>query len=319
MNENNNIINNYINKFFNSPIERTGNYWFVRTDKGVNFDIFTTNGFVGIGWNDIELSDLIPVNEHATKRKIALVENLDIDESSDKSKITSIYNKLIRFNSLSKGDVIVSPSRKSKRIAFGVVESENCYWEENPNDFCEHKKRVKVNWVLTKNFNTLDSMFYKIKGSRHSISDIKGYAPFIDKEMNTFYFKDNSGHYVVDVRSSNDINTFALVEFIYQTNNFLSIINEEFDFQESIDDSSIKLNVQSPGKIEFKMPGGKTMLLLTILIPILGGCEDAVSETPDELKSKLKNIVEKHPDKSNELKKAMDELEVKYDSINSYH
>ncbi|MBE7691278.1 hypothetical protein [Tenacibaculum piscium] len=318
MGEEFNIVHNFIENFIKEPIEKTGNYWFVRTDRGHNFNNFTTGGFIGIGWNDISIEDMDDDKIEITKTKIARLERLDQTESRDKSKVTSIYNKLKRFTSLQKGDIIISPSKKAYKIAFGIVKENNCYFENIPTDFCEYQKRIKVEWVSIKPFEQLDSMFYQIKGTRHSISDIKKYAPFIDKEMNTIYIKNNSGHYVVDVRSSDDINTFSLLEFIKQTNYFISLINEEFNFNENIDDSSIKLNVQSPGKIEFKIPGGKTMVMLAFLIPFIG-CEDSETNTPRELITPIQKIKSENTEQIEDYKKAMNELNIKYDSIVSFH
>jgi restriction system protein len=224
-----------------SVIEPERGYWFIRTDNGVNFEPFTENGFIGIGWNPITLEDITKLSAIEVQQKIAKTYNIDLELAKGKSKVTSIYNKLIRFKDLKKGDVIIVPSNSSGRLAFGIVEDTNVYIDIEKSHDCEYYKRKKVNWITTKSLGELDPIFYEIKISRHAISNIKHYEDYIDRIMSTFYFKDNFGNFVFDVNQDEDINLIELVDLISSIQKLLHNINDFYQFDEKVDECVIKL------------------------------------------------------------------------------
>jgi len=300
-----------LNQHLESP--KTENYWFVRTDKGSNFDAFTNFDFIGIGWNTITVENLKKLTVNEIKSRIAIIEDLDLGTSKGKSKATAIYNKILRFSKLKKGDVIISPSYKAHEFAFGIIQDDVMYSSVENEDLCQYYKRRKVKWIKKKHFSNLDPVFYQIKTTRHAISDIKKYASFIDKEINTMYIKDNAGHYVIDIKSHEDINTQALLAFIKTTNELTSIINEKLNFDESIDDGSIKLNLQSPGKVEFKIPGGKTVICLAALLSVYSCRDEPITEsTPVE----LQHIANEHPELIEDFRESMRVLDIDSKKIN---
>jgi len=324
-------INEYLDQFMTTG--RTGNYWFVRTDNGFNFDAFTNNNFIGIGWNEITVHNIQNLSKEEIKRKISRTEGLkrdgtlkiNLNTPEGKSKATAIYNKLIRFKNLKKGDIIICPSKKGSRLAFGVISDNILQSNAEPQDLCEYYKRRNVNWLSIKNFGNLDPMFYQIKTTRHAISDVKKYHPYIDKVINTVFIKNNFGHYIVDIKTQNSINTETLLAFIKSTNDLLSIINEKLLFGENIDDSSIKLNLQSPGTIEYIIAGGKTILIYAALMSQIScGIEDAEANNPANIPNEtpveqlVYKVMTENTEIVNDITKAMTELEVDGNKINSY-
>jgi len=248
-------------------IDSETGYWFVRTDSGDNFESFRQNNFIGIGWNYITNRDLNndSADGRVIKEKIASNEGLDALSPTDRRKITGIYNKIKRFKDFRIGDIIVMPNEGSSFLGFGTIEEESIYEELIDSD-CNYIKRRKVKWHKFLNFSELDPIFYAIVQSRHAISDIKHYESYIDKTIENLFIKNESYHFVIDIEKKEDINIESLLKLIDSVNKITESIDNQFGFETIQSDRSIKLNLQSPGKIEFIFKGGKALVLLAFLL-----------------------------------------------------
>lgn len=248
-------------------LETNKGYWFVRTDSGDNFEAFRQLNFIGIGWNYITTQDLNnnQDNGYTIKEKIARREEIDSSTSSGRSKITAIYNKIKRFKDFKVGDIIVMPNEGSNILGFGTIEEEQIYNDVNDNT-CEYTKRRKVKWHKFLNFSELDPIFYAIVKTRHAISNIKNYESYIDKTMENLFVKDDHYHFVIDIEKKEDININSLLKLIDSVNKLTASIDNQFNFETIQSNRSIKLNLQSPGKIEFIFKNGKSLVLLAFLL-----------------------------------------------------
>lgn len=303
-----------------SVVEPERGYWFIRTDDGINFDPFTKNGFIGIGWNPITLEDLTKLSPQDAHQKIAKTYSLDLELTKNKRKVSDIYNKLIRFKDIKKGDVVVVPSNASGRLAFGIIEDSNIYIDTEQSHECDYYKRKKVDWVLTKNADSLDPILYKIKISRHSISSIKPYQDYIDRIISTFYFKDNFGNFVFEVNKDEDINLSQLVDLISSIQKLLFDINKFYQYGENIEDCAIKLSLQSRGKFTLKEPIGRSLATFGIIIALYG-CQNDNNQTSTNLspqeRQKAEQFIATEVDTLKNIDKRFVELEVNKDKINS--
>lgn len=308
------IVDELVQKVSEIPVKTS--YWFVRTDDGKYFDTFYKNGFIGIGWNNITLEEIKnEISSDKLRNKIIKSENFDEINPKTKGKVTTILNKLEHFVNLKRGDVVIIPSRHSSRLAFGIVDSDFTEVDISKSHECDFYKRRKINWVAVKNMQQLDPHFYKMKISRHTISKIDDYSVFVDNVINSLYRKNNYTHFVIDITSENDINVIPLVNLIQNIQFLIEEINKEFLLGEEIDKNSIRLNLQSPGKIEFKLPVGKSLIILaTILSHVSCNNVDAIGIKD----KKLGQFAEVHSDTLSEVKGSMDELEVDKDKINSF-
>jgi predicted Mrr-cat superfamily restriction endonuclease len=292
-------------------------YWFVRTDTGQYFENYRLNNFIGIGWNYITKQDIDNDldNGHAIKLKIAREEELDLSTTQGRRKATSIYNKLKNFKELRHGDLIIIPSENSNQLAFGTISDDNLY-----NDFdnqCEHIKRRRVDWHKVSNFRELDPIFYAIVKSRHAISNIKHYESYIDKVISHLFIKDNYYHYVIDIITREDINLDSLINLITSINALSERINNEFDLNGN-DDKAIKLNLQSPGKIEFKFLNGKSLVLLALLLsPNYSHEIQNNNDLSTQEKVKLNRIHEVNNNDLDTINNSLETLEAIRDNINS--
>jgi restriction system protein len=301
-------------------IEPDRGYWFVRTDSGVNYDTFVKYGFIGIGWNQITLEDLVKLSPKEAQEKIAKTQNYNLELTRGKSKATAIYNKLIRFRDIKKGDVVIIPSFHSSRLAFGIVEDSNVFIDTEKSHECEYYKRKKVSWVLQKNIDSLDQVFYEVKITRHAISNVKQYEDFIDRVTSTFYYKDNFGNFVFEINKDEDINLIQLVDLISSIQTVITEINKFYGYGENVEENVIKLSLQSKGKFTLKSPIGRSLATFGLVFSLFD-CQNKQQQPPNSLNStelkKAEQFVSANADSLKNIENRMNQLDLNKDKINS--
>lgn len=252
-------------------VQQETNYWFIRTDYGRYYDTFVENGFIAIGWNNVTVSELneLDVFRYTIHERLTISENINTASQGGKSKLTSITNKLVKFVNLKENDVVIIPNQNSGQYAFGVIQGSAPYTDYGNTLNCEHQKRRRVKWLAKKTMQELDPMFYKMRFTQHSISSIQEYAPYIDAVTHALFKKNNNTHLVLDIRKEGDINVELLTGLMKNIQTFATKINDDHRFEELVGQSSIKINLQSPGKVEFIYPIGKSITLAAILLGIV--------------------------------------------------
>jgi hypothetical protein len=94
----------------------------------------------------------------------------------------------------------------------------------------------------------MESAFYKMIFTHNAISNVKDYAAFIDRSLNSFFIKGKNCHLILDVKTTKKIP----IETFYGFGDIFNL-TEDFLNEENIKDDadfSIKSNVQSPGILE---------------------------------------------------------------------
>lgn len=284
-------------------------YWFVRTDGGDYFNTFFENKFIGINWNEISFSDLNnpPVE---TKSKISQIYKLNESSRKGKSKATEIYNKLMRFKNLKKDDVIVIPSENSNHLAFGVIADNKAYEDLEESMNCPYIKRRKVKWMTAspKPFSEVDNIFYKIRKSRHSISNVNEYADYIDSEMYNIYKKSDKSHFVINVNQQGAINWHELASVLLEMHELMSEVNKVFELNENVKDGSIQITLQSPGLFNLGQKGISLILLATALGA--SSCGKVKGNLSEEHKTKLEKFEKDNSQRLDTLQQRLDTLVV---------
>lgn len=290
-------------------------YWFVRTDYGEHFETYYENGFIAIGWNDITLEELKDPNSVDKIRvKLNKSENFDTSQKNTKGKQTKIINKLNAFVNLKKGDIIIIPSKNSNRYAFGIIESSNVYIDTDKKFECEYYKRKKVKWVALRHTSELDPNFYSMRFTQHTISTINDYSSYIDNVISSLYIKNNNTHFVIDIKTNKDINVNSLLTLIDGIQSLTSSINDYFKLNEEIDKNAIRLHLQSPGQIEFKSFGGKSLIILVAILS-LTCCS---SPNPQLRSPEMNTFVENQQVTINQIRDSLIELEADKEKINAF-
>jgi len=302
-------------------------YWFVRTEHGEYYKTFKSNDFIAIGWNEITIEDINKSfnNQESIKSKIALLSRkkeedrakkigekvdvrniIDLIDKRGKMKATTIVNKLQIFSKLKRGDIVVIPNDGSSVLSFGIVDDDYIYIDSNKSNNCNFSKRRKVKWICEKRFNDLDKAFFVLKRNMHAISSIKTeLAEHIDRVMNNVYFKDGYGYYVVRVKKQTDIPAKDLFELGADLMEILKLINDRGGYNESINNTIIKISVQSKGDFLLKGEIGKCIIALAFVVNTIGCSTNA--QQPKNL-----GIFEPQTEKE---KKTLQNLRDKIDSL----
>lgn len=259
------------------PNER--NYWLVRTSGGSHYNEFVSEGFIAIGWNEIFDLELIKqaatdANAYETLTKMSL-EILSKDGKEDKQP-GRITNPIIRFvTEMVIGDVVIIPSEDSRFIEFGIIEGDVYLENKKPFEFeeglCNYLKRRKVKWVAWRDKYTLDPYLYRMLNSHYALSKVNEYAEYVDRTLFGFYIKGDNAHLVFEVQKKTGVTGVELIDFINSTLGLVDLCNELLGTNYNKKDVQLKINVQSPGPVEFLGAAPVVALIGLIIIGLTSG------------------------------------------------
>ncbi|MDU2112338.1 MAG: hypothetical protein E7E92_07450, partial [Clostridiales bacterium] len=270
------------------------NYWFVRTKGGRFYKDFHDNDYIAIGWNKINFQRTDTIEE---KRIIEIMkENISINYPDEKI-LGKPAGQIYRFiKKMKKGDIVLVPNSDTKSILFGEILEDDIYIEniedENKDELerallynidnpildgtikdviCPFEKRRKIKWIKDLERNKLDSSLFSLLNSHGAVSEANKYSYSIDRELSSFYIKGDIAHIVQKVTTKDDIPAINLLNFVYNNLKFIDIYNEIFDTDVSKNDVNMKLNVQSPGLIDFQGSIAAISVIALVGVFIVGG------------------------------------------------
>lgn len=260
------------------------NYWLVRSNGGEYYDDFFIHKYIAIAWDYISLAIMNNKNEGEIKAIIDLNEksqptkNELTEEELNAGVVTTIYNKIYRFTKEFKtGDVVLVPSKNSEFISIGIIESEVYedpsyiidYLEENPLTeitLCPYSKRRKVNWLRQISKSKLDIYLSKAFSSHHAISSVNEYAEYIDRNIYSIYLKGQEMHSTLHAGHPNGLTLRELVELSSSLESSLMDLSENFGLEYRNDNYMVKINIHSPGLMEFIGIGAGAGVCISILM-----------------------------------------------------
>ena len=289
-------------------------YWFVRTEGGAYFDDFYFDKFIGIGWD--EFLDL----EYIEKENLEKFKEQIKQKYKDEERPGLACGQMKKFVSEMKiGDIVMIPSKNSARIAFGRIMSNPYIYEltsrEIEEELCQYIKRRNVEWITTIHRDNLDPYLFKMMYAHNTITNANIHAPFIDRIMHSLYIKGDVGHLVLQVTKEDHVGARDLSRLIDRT---ISLI-EHPEVDINTDDIDVKINVQSPGPVEFVAAAGTIFIIAAVLHYIVGGKfslkislkELAAKLESDGLIEKIMKLRQQNHNNHLELTKVMDKLGVK--------
>lgn len=250
-------------------IEENRSYWLIRTDAGEYYDEFYHDNFVSIGWDEL--------NQYS---KEDLYNDVLMDEVVQKAygeKVKQpwrVYKQLRRFvHEIAVGDIVIIPSKS--HVSFGEVKSEVEYFEVSESKLaaglCPFQKRRKVEWIKTVRREELDPYLYRLLNSHFTVTNANEYSSYIDRTLHSFYVKGDKAHLVLQVTTHEEIYAKDLLKLINGTLNLADVYNELSSDNVDTNDVEIKLNVQSPGPIEFISNVWTITAIGVLLVFIVGG------------------------------------------------
>lgn len=319
-----------------SAISTDRKYWFIRTDHGSYYEEFIAKRIVAIDWNEISDIELIksatskegitPEEQKLIQEKDNELDRLVVSAYPEEKRHRNVVRQIKDFVScVKKGDIVVIPSKHSWLLTFGEVESEELV--PIPDDYdgdCNWIKRKKVLWLKTVERDKLDPYLFKLFYSQHTVTDANPYALFIDRTLHSFFIKGEKAHLVLDVASHNRIYAKELMQLIYGTIDILDEFNSITGSALNTNEIEIKINVQSPGTVEFIALGGIIAALGLILVFIVGGTFEYKFNMKEfygkfhtdgllEKILKFKQVADKRPEiqeKCEKVRSSIDKLEV---------
>jgi hypothetical protein len=249
-------------------------YWMFRTMGGVFYREFAEDGFIAIGYNEITLDELkaLPENEVLSIRMLSAYTEDRISEYK-KAPYYPAYQLLRFYREMKVGDVVVIPGYDSQIMSFGVI-SGKPYEDDTKmykDDFCQFKKRRMVEWKKTSSRDRLNPKLQLMFNSRHVVSNIDQYAPYVDSIMRDFYIKDDSLHLVLRINTDENIKAEQFFS-LYRIFNIIDGYCRKFHLDASTKDIVMKIQMESPGDIRLSSKNKLIMFFVGVsFVFICGG------------------------------------------------
>ena len=248
-------------------------------DGGTFYGDFVRNNYIAIEYNDLSLESLnnLPEGENSAKEVLKI---LFSDKYPNIRNTGYPVSQLLHFvRNINVGDIVIIPSVSATHVAIGVVKGD-MYEEEYPilddEHRCHFKKRRKVEWLLARRRSQLPPALQLMFSSRHILSDVTNYAPYIDSVTNDCYVKDDEMHLVLRINTKNEVSLddFCDLKAInHLINHFCQNTNYNWGGFE-VDNSPIVMKVQmeSPGWLRLSTKNiGNVLLFGIFLVAISGG------------------------------------------------
>lgn len=266
------------------------NYWLVRTQGGEYFDEFLSDDFIAINWDEINDIDMIKNEDRESLKKLVSETYGNIE-----TRPGHVANQIIRFvKEMKSGDIVLIPSYCSGLIAFGEIIEDDIYLlnqdelEDLEEGSCPFIKRRRVNWLKTIKRSQFDPYFYRLLNSHHTISNANEYAPYIDRSLYSFFKKGEEIHVIFEVRETKGINAIDLLRFINNVLSGIDLFNNITNSNYNKNEIDLKINVQSPGPIEFISYAAGIGIVLGAVSMFLFGGNFTFHSTPEEHKANIR-------------------------------
>lgn len=246
-------------------VDQTRRYWIVRSNSGTYYEDFLVNGFVAIGYNQLD-ETVLREYDGSYQADLALKEQISRIFPQEKRPgiiVSTVRSFLLEMH---KGDIILTPSVDSDYISFGQVTSDdiiyettvhlyNLAYQEQDSEItaCEYLKRRKVAWLKTVPRDRIDLKLSRAFFAHHAVANIDKYGAVIDRTLLSFFLKGNELHFKFDIRTNNKISARTHLALLSSCCSLIEEFNEFGD--DSIlcnfDDIQLKVQAESPGVAEF--------------------------------------------------------------------
>lgn len=248
-------------------------YWMVRTMAGAYYADFIRNNYIAIGYNEIPLEQLNNLPQSNKQAKSAL-KALFEDAYPENRSIGHSVSQLLRFSrEVRIGDIVIIPSENATHVAIGVITSDMYEVEELDLDVdnrCQFKKRMRVDWKSYSRRRNLSPSLQMMFVSRHPISDVTSYAPYIDSRISDCYMKNDEMNLVLRISTRNDVDWedfFKLKALTELTEQFC----ERYELNLGNDPIHMKIQMESPGLLRLSCKSTKKLVVLGLILVICFG------------------------------------------------
>lgn len=230
-------------------------YWFVRTFGGEVFEDFILEDHIGLGFNNVPQQYILDCrNPENTTAQNTLYEYLENNTGYTGGSITKWKNQLIRFqHEMKEGDIVVVPSRDSNILSIGEITSsvkpfesrKQFYFKDEEHDYPNRVREVK--WLKHRPKSFFQNDLRNLLSSHQGITVANSFADKIESGISNMFIRENQMRLVINVNQDEDINAFALKEFLDGLTYFYKEFCEELDIENN-EELYIKIKLQSKGK-----------------------------------------------------------------------
>lgn len=272
-----------------AEIPSTKDYWLIRTQSGSLFDTFMEHGIVGLDHKELSLEHLNNIKNRELNEDSRLLEvkasvrrfyeQHQPDAEHTGNKLGLIAGQIFKmYFKVKAGDIVIIPSENSMQVSFGqVIESNITNTLGQGIDGILYKK---VKWLQTINKYDLDPYIYKILTSHQAIVSVKSYAEVIERSLKQFFVLSNEAHLIINVNKRDRIKARELFGLGYNLTELIREYIEENNINDvDIDDLDLTINLNSPGKINFKSATKKVVIIALAIVALSGG---GVKYTPQD-------------------------------------
>lgn len=260
-------------------------YWYLRTDGGEYYNEFKTNNYVAIGYNYVPINAIRNNNLDQIKNLITVNEDrFDYDKFEDlkrgeKSSVTRSANALMNFQEMNEGDVVIIPSSESSSFCIGIIKDTDIYRSSQEDlEECPFIHRRKVKWEKIDFFlPPYSPIIYSLKHTHSTLTKIEKYSEYINGALKPFFLQNDKYYLTIDIKRNEDIPLSDLRKLLNSYYNIISILNEEYGYNENVDEAVIKLNLNSKGIVNLIQDAAngtkKSLAAAAILLNLVGvGC-----------------------------------------------
>lgn len=280
----NEILDNLVNSIDKIPNDKK--YWLIRTQSGSLYEVFVENNFVGLGHTEVSLKSLSSIRNTFTEanKRLSNIKDLvtefyteDEECTITKQQVGLIAGQISNFyEEVKKGDIVIIPSSNSEFVSFGIVQESSIaeFSDEEKRNF-EYENQFlnkRVEWIQDFPKKSLDPNLFKMFTSHQAITNVSKYADVIERSLQDFFILGEEAHFIINVQSRHDIKAKDLFSLGYNLLELIDEIAEHLNLSGiSSNDFEVKINLNSPGKIDLKSSIKKSTLFAGIVLAIVGG------------------------------------------------
>ena len=295
------------------------NYWMVRTMGGNYYGDFIRHGYVAFGYDAVTLENLNSLSNTPNMAKEQL-KAIFANKCEYVSQYGYYASQMLHFyREIKVGDVVIIPSISAAHVAIGIVESD-VYEEQTPmydsEHICQFKKRRRVAWKVFCRRGKLPPMLQLVFGSRHPVSNISAYAPYIDSMLTDCYYKDEQMHLVFRIKTTRSVNMddfFNLYQLKLLAKQYCQEIGHPIT-----EDIDMKIQMESPGRLLLSTKGVFGLLAIGLIcVAISGGgveCsrEEGLNMYTNGMLESVSDFLDRRADRQlvSTLKNSLDSLKI---------
>lgn len=254
-------------------IKPEAQYWFVRTQGGTLFQAFLASSSIAINYSKIPLAE-VPASddpEKETKMRALISKHYPAIKQPG-----FVANQILTFcYGMKKGDFVICPSYGTHSLALGTIGDSKAFEEElvvGDREYSDFRLRRSVHWAKKVERSEVNPKLLAILLTHQTIVSANSFAAIIDPMFYDFFRKGNEVHYVMDVEQTGQINAHTLFGACSELLSKVDDIAEKEDLPQDSSALSTRINLNSPGAIEFAAANpALCVAVLAILVVALNG------------------------------------------------